>query len=66
MAYTEAQKRATAKYVKLHLEEIKIRVPKDGTKERYKKQAEKCGKSLNAYIIGLIEADISSSISPDE
>lgn len=66
MAYTEAQKRATAKYVKSHLEEIKIRVPKDGTKERYKKQAEKRSKSLNAYIIGLIEADISSELSPDE
>ncbi len=57
MAYTEAQKRATAKYMKTNYEDIKIRVKK-GERERYKNIAESKGLSLNQYVIGLIEADI--------
>lgn len=57
MPYSEAQKRATTKYMKANLDDIKIRVPK-GTRERYKAHAESKGKSLNAYIVDLIEADI--------
>lgn len=49
----EGNKRHLAK-----LEDIKIRVPKDGTKARYKAHAESKGKSLNAYVIDLIEADM--------
>lgn len=48
---------------KRHLEklaDIKIRVPKDGTRERYKSHAEAQGKSLNAYIVDLIEKDMQS------
>lgn len=59
MPYSEAQKRATAKYMKANLEDIKIRVPK-GQRERYKTAAELAGKSLNQYIIDLIENDINS------
>lgn len=59
MPYSEAQKRATAKYMKANLEDIKIRVPK-GQRERYKAAAELAGKSLNQYIIDLIENDINS------
>ena len=57
MPYSEAQKRATTKYMKANLDDIKIRVPK-GTRERYKAHAESKGKSLNAYIVGLIEKDM--------
>ena len=59
MPYSEAQKRATAKYVKANLDDIKIRVPK-GKREIYKAAAELAGKSLNQYIIDLIENDINS------
>lgn len=57
MPYNESQKRATAKYMKANLEEIKIRVKK-GRKAELKKQAAKRGLSLQAYIISLIEADM--------
>ena len=50
MPYTEAQKKATAKYMKNNLDDIKVRVPK-GKREIYKAHAERKGKSLNALII---------------
>ena len=40
MPYSEAQKRATMKYMKENLEDIKIRVPK-GKRAEYKALAEK-------------------------
>lgn len=61
--YSEAQKRATAKYMKANLEDIKFRVPK-GTRERYKAHAESLGMSLNAYIVTLIEKDMVEQILP--
>lgn len=57
MAYSEAQKKATAKYMKNKLDDIKVRVPK-GKREIYKAHAEKRGKSLNALIIELLEDDM--------
>ena len=57
MAYSEAQKRATAKYMKNKLDDIKVRVPK-GKREVYKAHAERQGKSLNALIIELREKDM--------
>lgn len=56
MAYSEAQKKATAKYMKNKLDDIKVRVPK-GKREVYKAHAERQGKSLNALIIELLEKD---------
>jgi predicted HicB family RNase H-like nuclease len=50
---TDAQKKATAKYI-CKLDEIKIRVPK-GKKEEYRQMAEAEGKSLNQFIIDRIE-----------
>ena len=64
MAYTQAQKKATAKYMQANLDDIKIRVPKDGTKDRYKLRAESLGKSLNSYIVDLIEKDIAEHKAP--
>lgn len=57
MAYSEAQKKATAKYMKNKLDDIKVRVPK-GKREVYKAHAERQGKSLNALIIELLEKDM--------
>lgn len=57
MAYSEAQKKATAKYMKNKLDDIKVRVPK-GKREVYKAHAERKGKSLNALIIELLEKDM--------
>lgn len=54
--YTDAQKRATAKYMRENLEDIKIRVPK-GQREAYKFQAAAAGMSLNSYIIKLMDDD---------
>ena len=54
---TEAQKKATAKYMKNKLDDIKVRVPK-GKREVYKAHAESKGKSLNALIIELLEKDM--------
>ena len=48
--YTEAQKKASQKYMANNLDEIKLRVPK-GEKETIKAHAEKYdGGSVNAFI----------------
>ena len=57
VATTDAQKRATVKYMKENLEEIRLRVIK-GQKSAIKAHAEKQGKSLQRYIIDLIAADM--------
>lgn len=54
--YTEKQNQWTQDYIKRAYDDIKVRVPK-GKREEYKAQAEAKGKSLNQYIIDLIEAD---------
>lgn len=56
MATTEAQKKATIKYMKENLEEIRFRVRK-GKKEEYRDKAAKKGMSLSAYIVYLLERD---------
>ena len=57
MSTSEAQMKASMKYRAKTKDQMKIDVPK-GMKEIYKAQATKHGKSLAAYIIGLIEADM--------
>ena len=57
--YNESQKKATAKYMKENLDDIKIRVKK-GERERYKKIAESDGKSLNAMVIAALEEYINN------
>lgn len=57
MATTEAQKRATIKYMAENLEKIEFRVPK-GDKQKIREFAESKGMSLSAYIKGLIEKDM--------
>lgn len=47
--YTPAQARASKTYIE-SLDQIMIRAPK-GSRERWKAEAEKRGKSVNQYII---------------
>lgn len=56
MPYSASQNRATQRYVAKNYEPITLRVKK-GEKEKYMKKAEAAGKSLNQYIIDLMEAD---------
>lgn len=55
--YTEAQGRASTKYIKENLEPIQIRVKK-GEKDRYKRAAEAEGKSLQRFILDALEKEI--------
>lgn len=57
MPYTDAQKRATAKYNAKAYDRIEIKVKK-GQKEIIQKHADEQGKSLNSYIVDLIESDM--------
>lgn len=58
MAYSEASKNATLKYrEKKKIVKLVIDMPEE-KREIYKAQAAKRGKSLAAYVIGLIEADM--------
>ena len=51
----DQRKNANKRYLN-KLDEIKVRVPK-GKKDEYKKLAEQHGKSLNQFIIDLIERE---------
>jgi len=55
--YTEAQKRASIKYMAEKTDDIRLRVPK-GYKERFKKEAEKRGMSMTQFIIQSVEKNI--------
>ena len=58
MAYTEANKKATIKYMKNNLDDIKIRVPK-GRREELKEQARALGyDSFNSFVVKAIEEKI--------
>lgn len=52
--YTDAQRRATLKYLSEKTDDVRVRVPK-GTKERWRTVAEVEGKSLQRFIIDAIE-----------
>ena len=55
--YTEAQKKASIKYLKDKTDSIQIRTPK-GTKDRWRGAATERGKSLNQFIIDTMECEI--------
>lgn len=55
--YTEAQKKASIKYLKEKTDSIQIRTPK-GTKERWKDEAAARGLSLNQFIVEAVEQEI--------
>lgn len=56
MPISEARKRANENYLKTQ-DEIRIRIPK-GQKAEIQAYAKAQGKSLNAYIVELIRADM--------
>lgn len=64
MSASEAQVKASMKYRAKTKEQMNIDIPK-GMKEVYKAQAAKHGKSLAAYVIGLIEADMQKDVQRD-
>lgn len=55
--YTDAQKKASMKYMKEKTDSIQIRAAK-GTKDRWRKAAEENGKSMNQFIIEAVEERI--------
>ncbi|WP_417181132.1 hypothetical protein [Agathobaculum sp.] len=56
MATSNAQKKATIKYMAENLEEVRFRVPK-GKKAVVQQAAQNKGMSVAAYLIDLIEKD---------
>lgn len=63
--YTEAQKKASIKYLKEKTDSIQIRAQK-GTKERWKDAATVHGKSLNQFIVDAVEAEIGQRLEGGE
>ncbi len=61
MAYSQASNRATQKYVKANYERIYL-VCKKGQKEKYQSLAEMSEKSLNQYIIDLLEEKLQEGL----
>lgn len=67
MPYTEAQKKASIKYMSEKTDDIRLRVPR-GLKSRYRAEAEKRGISMTQFIIGCVENEIRTGTGkePDE
>ena len=55
--YTEAQKKASIKYMQEKTDDIRLRLPK-GTKARWKKAADNAGASMTKYVLDAVEATI--------
>ena len=55
--YSEAQNKATQKYIKKAYDTITVRVPK-GMRDKYSVHAEGKGVSLNKLVIDLLNKDI--------
>lgn len=53
--YTDAQKKASIKYIQEKTDDIRIRTVK-GTKERWKQAADEKGMSLTQFVIEAVEA----------
>ena len=64
MYYNEKRKVTTAKYVKAHLDDIKIRVPK-GQREKLKAVAAEMGISMNQMFIKAVEEFIEKNYKPE-
>ena len=60
MAYTEAQKKASIKYISEKTDDIRLRVPK-GLKDKYKTEAEKRSMSMTQFIIECVENAIKNN-----
>lgn len=64
MAYSQAQNKATQKYVKENYERLYITVKK-GQKEKIKTISSKCGESMNEFIQKSIEERMEREEKPD-
>lgn len=53
---SKAQRQCVSRYEAANYDKILVRLPK-GQRETVKAQADSAGKSLNAYLIGLIEGE---------
>lgn len=60
MGYTEAQKRASLKYMAEKTDDIRLRV-KAGLKDRYRAEAQKRGISMTQFIVNCVEKEIKKS-----
>lgn len=63
--YNEKRKAITAKYVKAHLDDIKIRVKK-GEREKLKAIAAEMGMSMNSLFLTAVEEYIEKNYKPKE
>ncbi|WP_448973280.1 plasmid mobilization protein [Oribacterium sp.] len=63
--FTDAKKKANARYLKNTVETITFRVPK-GEKEKIKDIAEKAGLSLNSFIDSAVKEKINRSTSSEQ
>lgn len=60
MPYTEAQKKASMKYMAEKTDDIRLRVPK-GLKEKYKNAASIRGTSMTQFIIDCVEKEVNNA-----
>ena len=58
MAVSKAQQKAVGKYEKENYDKVLLRLQK-GSRDKIKAHAQQKGMSLNAYIVDLIEKDLS-------
>ena len=64
MPVSKAQQKAVNKYMAEKYDRINLVVPK-GRRDELRAQAEAAGKSLNSYLIGLIEGETQQHITPE-
>ena len=62
---TDARRKASAKYLKESVEDVRIRVPK-GQKAVIKNHAEQQGESMNAFVIRDIDETMQRDTQPNE
>lgn len=58
--YTDAQKRASVKYLAEKTDDVRLRLPK-GTKERWSAVARAHGKSLTQFVKDAVEAAVAAT-----
>lgn len=59
MAYTEAQKKASIKYMREKTDDIRLRVQK-GLKEKWMQAADQRGVSMTQFVINCVENELKS------
>ena len=59
--YTDAQKKASIKYLQEKTDDIRIRTPR-GTKEMWKQAADDRNMSLTQFVIEAVEAALSKKV----